>query len=654
MLGALKKLTGVAVVCGVVFSLVAPGIVHASSHTTNLTDDTTTTRSVGGTSITPDGIEQAINSPTPNLANTTAYIFYTISVIMTGTFRDTQNPGESPNLQPFNPNNLGEALAQRGMIGGLGYLMGEVISNQPASFQYYAADIAKNSRFGAQPVYAQGIGFGALSPILGTWKAFRDVAYYLLTVMFIVTGFLILIRHKISGNMAVTVQNALPRLVLTLILITFSYAIAGLVVDLMFITIYFILNIFQAQIFASETIFDAGPFFGQLTLRQLAFDTNIFVFGIRYIFSGTAYGAADAVGEVVTNAVSNIEGLGFLADGNPLASIFDWIITQIFAIVFAIALFIALFRTFFQLIMSYVGFVLNTVLSPLLLLEMTIPGRDPWRGWVRNLIGGLLPFVVCIFMILMSLALTGKNTKAGIGYANPDNPNNPGNPGESGLRLPLIFGSNIKSNAFLGILAMGFMLLLPESIKMAQDLVGAKGGPFEQYKDKAVGALKQGWQGSGLVPGAKQVLAGGAAGAGAGIAAGAVAGYAGGGALGQKLGGQRGQFAGRIVGGALGALGGGAILAPVTAPGGAILAAGGTPVVRGVKQVVSGVKPVVTGLDKAATQARDYAQRKREQLGLGADAAAAQRQSTQPILRPGEGTGAPTPSLSDTDTPSGR
>lgn len=590
MLGALKKLTGVAVIFGIVFSLLAPGMVYAQAPQQGGTD-ATETRNVGGTNITPADIEAAINSPTPNLANTTAYIFYTISVIMTGTFQDNESPAantldssegqvSAPGARRAGiPDNINEALANGGLVGGLGYLMAELIRNRPASFEYYAADVARNSRFGAQPAYAQGIGFGALTPILGTWKAFRDVAYYLLTIMFIVTGFLILIRHKISGNMAVTVQNALPRLVLTLILITFSYAIAGLVVDLMFIAIYFILNVFDTQIFPSgEVIFSGGIANPEgLTLRKLAFDTNIFEFTIQYIFGGTAYQAAEAVGTVVWEAlrqapiVSTIGG-----EGSPLEGIFAWIIKQLFAIVFAVALFIAMFRTFFQLIMSYVGFVLNVVLSPLLLLEMTIPGRDPWRGWVRNLIGGLLPFVVAIFMIFMSLALTGANTRPGIGYDRD-------NPGDSGLRLPLLFSEGMNANAFLGILAMGFMLLLPESIKMAQDLIGAKGGPFEQYKDKAVGALKQGWQGNNFVPGGKTLVSGAAGAAGLGVLA---AGQQGVGAYQAARAGRRGEAVLR---------GAGAV--------GALAGTFGVPIIPAAGMVVQGARTVGGGIMKGFEKA---------------------------------------------------
>lgn len=463
---------------------------------------------VGGIELTPQDIIEAINAPTPNLANTTAYVFYTISVLINGTFDPTGGPTDSSggknSEQGMYPSSLNVALQRHGAVGGVGFLMSELISNKPASAGTYVADVLQNSRFAVQPAYAQGLGFGALSPILGTWKAFRDVAYYLLTVMFLVTGFLILIRHKISGNVAVTVQNALPRLVITLIVITFSYAIAGLIVDVMFLALNFIVNIFETQIFQdgiiNNTIGD---------VRNLAFNTHLFSFTLSYVFGqpgvteSNAWLASQAVGRIVYDAISSAVGLsGAFAEGGFFGNLFSGILNIIFAIIFGIALLIAMFRVFFALIMSYAGFVINVVMSPLLLLEGAIPGKDPFTNWIKQLLAGLAPFVVVVFMILMSLALTGANTKPGIGYNNTT-------PDQSGLRLPLILAGNIPAESFIGILGMGFMLLLPEAVSITKKALQVKGGIMDEYKDKAVGNFATGWKGGQIMPGFGPNLPGG-------------------------------------------------------------------------------------------------------------------------------------------------
>lgn len=509
-----KIIAGIILSLYFTFSLVQPAF--AQTQTTPCPAGDTSKdcqQSVGGVLLSPDDIIEAINAPTPNLANTTAYVFYTISVLINGTF--DPNPAKlkegdkTLNMAPgqlnaYYPANVNQALAENGAVGGVGFMISELISNKPASAGTYVADLIDNSRFGVQPAYAQGIGFAALTPILGTWKAFRDMAYYLLTVMFLITGILILIRHKISSNMAVTVQNALPRLVITLIMITFSYAIAGAIVDLMFLILNFIVNVFQNQ------IFEPGPINSTIgDARNLALNTHIFSFTMDYVFgspgshNSNAWEASRAVGQIVYEAIKNAAGLsGAFESGGFLANLFTGILQLIFAIIFGIALLIAMFRVFFALVMSYAGFVMNVVLSPLILLEGAIPGKDPFKDWIKNLMAGLAPFVVVVFMILMSLALTGSHTRAGIGYDQAA-------PADSGLRLPLILAGNIPAESFLGILGMGFMLLLPNAVDISKKIVGAKGGIMDEYKDKALGNFKQGWSGGQVMPGVGPALPGG-------------------------------------------------------------------------------------------------------------------------------------------------
>lgn len=469
---------------------------------------------IGGARIDAQSVRDAINSPTPNLANTTAYVFYTLLVLTCSSFSDASACGvqeeslnASPQVSSLKPNNISQAIGDHGAIGGLAFLTSEVVANPPVSAQAYVADVAANSRFGAQPAYAQGfgLGFGALSPILGTWKAFRDVAYYLLTIVFLIVGFLILIRHKVSGNVAVTVQNALPRLVITLILITFSYAIAGLVVDLMFLAIYFVINIFDSQIFipAAEGGSFAAEGFTADTTRDLALNTHLFSFIFQFIRSGGAWEAAQSLGTLVYQSFA-LAVPGLLPNLDTTGDTFNlvqMVISIIFVLIFAIALLISMFRTFFQLIMSYAGFVINVVLSPFILLGGAIPGKgDAFSGWLKNLIAGLAPFVVVIFMIFMALALTGINTPDGVGYKSEGVDG--GIVDIEGLRLPLVMtGGEINANAVIGVLAMGILLMIPESVEMTKKMIGAKGGIFDEFKDKALGNFKKGWTGGEVIPG---------------------------------------------------------------------------------------------------------------------------------------------------------
>ena len=84
---------------------------------------------------------------------------------------------------------------------------------------------------------AQGFGYGAINPIQNLWRAMRNIAYLLLTVGIIIMSFMIMFRVKISPQAVISVQSALPRVVAALLAITFSYAIVGLMIDLIYIVI---------------------------------------------------------------------------------------------------------------------------------------------------------------------------------------------------------------------------------------------------------------------------------------------------------------------------------------------------------------------------------------------------------------------------------
>ena len=81
-------------------------------------------------------------------------------------------------------------------------------------------------------VYADGYGDLKGSNIIALWSKVRDISYVIYVTIMIVIGFMIMFRHKIGGQAMVTLGNSIPRLIVSLILVTFSFAIMGLLIDL--------------------------------------------------------------------------------------------------------------------------------------------------------------------------------------------------------------------------------------------------------------------------------------------------------------------------------------------------------------------------------------------------------------------------------------
>lgn len=112
---------------------------------------------------------------------------------------------------------------------GRGTEMIATLFKPPASGINYIASL-KDEMLG-KPAYAQGFGFKGLEFLLPLWKGARNIVYVLSSIIFVVIGLMIILRVKISPQAVVTVQSAIPQVITTLILVTFSYAIAGLLID---------------------------------------------------------------------------------------------------------------------------------------------------------------------------------------------------------------------------------------------------------------------------------------------------------------------------------------------------------------------------------------------------------------------------------------
>ena len=107
----------------------------------------------------------------------------------------------------------------------------------PASGAYYVADAIDNIGI-SKTAYAQGFGYYGLQPFLTTWKVMRNFVYVAFSVVIIGVAISILMRQSLGGQNSVTVQQMLPNIIITLIVITFSYAIAGFLIDLMYWIMY--------------------------------------------------------------------------------------------------------------------------------------------------------------------------------------------------------------------------------------------------------------------------------------------------------------------------------------------------------------------------------------------------------------------------------
>src|SRR3989338_8030073 len=127
-------------------------------------------------------------------------------------------------------------------LGTITLAMDTLYAHPPASGVMYAYDLLQNAGL-AKPAYAQGIGFAGLTPFLSFWKTSRNIAYAVLIIIMVAIGFMIIFRMKIDPKTVISVQAAIPKIVLTVIIITLSYPIVGFFIDIMYLAMAILINL---------------------------------------------------------------------------------------------------------------------------------------------------------------------------------------------------------------------------------------------------------------------------------------------------------------------------------------------------------------------------------------------------------------------------
>ena len=336
-------------------------------------------------------------------------------------------------------------------------LIGMLYSNKPASGVEYMADIGRKLNI-VKPVYAQtqGTGFQALAPIRDLWKVFRNITYFFFVLIFMGVGLAIMFRVKISPQAVVTIQSAIPKLVIALLLVTFSYAIAGFLIDLMYVIINLMILILGGNYGphwdAFEQMIGAG---------SDKSNPNILFFGFSYIFEGLKAGWNVAY---MLNPLDVLAGSGVGADfWNNLRSVagvtlVNGVISAVVLLVLGIGLLFALFRLFFVLLSSYVRVLLQVIFSPLMLLMTAFPGSEGGVGnWLRGLAAELSVFPVTIGGLILASRI-GTLTEAGLA----------GQPERMWVPPPL-GPYEPRAESIGGLLVLGILLILPNMVNMIRD-----------------------------------------------------------------------------------------------------------------------------------------------------------------------------------------
>jgi hypothetical protein len=229
----------------------------------------------------------------------------------------------------------------------------------------------------AAPAHAQaGFGYQALNAIVDQWSNFRNAAYALVAIFFVVIGFMIMFRMKISPQTVVTIQTALPKVIVTLLLITFSYAIVGFMIDLAWVLTLLFANLLGAPEIARDSLINDN------------------VLGFIFDMAGPGFLTFVAI---MGNTLWNIIGIATI----PLMPAVGLLALIIF-LIFGIVILIAVIKIWIMLIKAFIYTVLYTIIGPLWILLGMLPGIRGIGSWFKAVITQIVVFPATAALLVMA------------------------------------------------------------------------------------------------------------------------------------------------------------------------------------------------------------------------------------------------------------
>jgi len=411
----------------------------------------------------------------------------------------------------------------KSFLGFVSNLIVLPFANPPASGIAWTYSGLANAGFVPKTLAAEGIGMGSIQPFAKIWKIFRDVTYLLLVVVLIAIGFMVMFRTKINPQTVISVENSLPKIIMALILITFSFAIAGFLIDLMYMLIAVIISILgRPEVYnfgigfggtglkntteLQQYYLQAGPaqiYKGLGKLNDSMWGTMLYSlpnsiltiipelgFWIRLIGGGLiTFIGAGVIDKVIhfpanflmdislmgsaeaTTGVGGTIKLGELIKGiaTPwqfigfvliLIFIFIYLIPLILGLLILTSLIFIFFKIIFLLISSYIKILLSIILAPIYLLFEAVPGQSAFANWIKNLAGELITFPLVVGIFVLGTIISDAASAGNL------------------VEFPFLVG--IDPKAFGMIIGMMLLFMTPDLVKAVRGIFIPKPGLLDQ------------------------------------------------------------------------------------------------------------------------------------------------------------------------------
>lgn len=318
---------------------------------------------------------------------------------------------------------LADANTSNGVLGLTLSMVGEVVETKPVSSSVFIANLGEQIGIKSASAQVAGSGSTVLSPIFKLWEVSRNLAYLIMILVFLVVGLMVMFRQRVNPQTVISVQLALPGLVIGLIMITFSYFLASLISDIAFIGTnlvgyYFTLAQGGGDITGSPLINVSGQEENMLTIfsRFVGIvdvgDVQSTLVGVVGNLSpGAQFLLRLFAGFVTAQFILPLAGAipppwGLFAA--PIATVLTGAIgaltpESVFALVIwfisGAVLMYSMFKLLFKLISNLLNIIFLTIASPFYFLMAALPGRQGIATtWFMNMLCYVLAFPAVVAM----------------------------------------------------------------------------------------------------------------------------------------------------------------------------------------------------------------------------------------------------------------
>jgi hypothetical protein len=292
--------------------------------------------------------------------------------------------------------------------------------------------------FKVKEAYAQTGRDKLSNSILDLWTTLRNISYAFLVLVLVIIGFMIMLRAKVDPRTTVGMVNSLPRVVVALILITFSFPIGALFIDL----IQVLLNL-------------VGCSTDLYCLNGVQYNPNIFMDMSRGIITSGLQAAFQ---------VPVPGGIGIL-------------VYIVVLVMFLLIVFVTVVRVGLAFLTEWVTLFLTILFSPLLLLGVAIPGGPSVKGWIKRLLSPVLCIVAMYTVIAIALRISHSADVNNLGHLASTQ--------GLGINFPTWRSNPIIPDyigAFNSLAALGILLFTPAvctNIKKALDVMMSDQGAID-------------------------------------------------------------------------------------------------------------------------------------------------------------------------------